>query len=328
MNRVDVGGGTNLVSTASFNSYTSSTNSRLTNIESTTASLLIETQNLETFSASALISLSNLNTATASLFTSASLSLTTASFAGNTLTFRKGDGTTFGVVIPDVSGSTINTGSFATTGSNAFFGTNTFSGAVAFTGSAPRILSSSFSGSIITNLTDTYTDVAAVNQIVTLTSASYAALASGSLTNPNTLYIVSGSISGSSGGGAAFPFTGDAVITGSLQVTGSFRGFVSALTVASSTASIDMVNGNFFTLNLPTSSTTHISVTNIKPGQTINLQVSQSSANTGSVAFAPNIKFAGGFDYTATAITGALDLLSFVAFDANQILATSVKNLL
>jgi hypothetical protein len=89
-----------------------------------------------------------------------------------------------------------------------------------------------------------------------------------------------------------------------------------------------MVNGNFFTLNLPTSSTTHISVTNIKPGQTINLQVSQSSANTGSVAFAPNIKFAGGFDYTATAITGALDLLSFVAFDANQILATSVKNLL
>jgi hypothetical protein len=130
------------------------------------------------------------------------------------------------------------------------------------------------------------------------------------------------------GGGAAFPYTGDAVISGSLQVTGSFRGYVNALSVVSSTASIDMVNGNFFTLNLPTSSTTHIEITNIKAGQTINLQVSQSSANTGSIAFAPNIKFAGGFDYTATAITGALDLVSFVAFDANQILATSVKNLL
>jgi hypothetical protein len=130
------------------------------------------------------------------------------------------------------------------------------------------------------------------------------------------------------GGGAAFPYTGDAVITGSLQVTGSFRGYVNALSVASSTASIDMVNGNFFTLNLPTSSTTHIAITNIKAGQTINLQVSQSSANTGSIAFAPNIKFAGGFDYTATPITGALDLVSFVAFDSNQILATSVKNLL
>ena len=110
---------------AGYNTYTSSTNSRLNNIETTTASLLIETQNLELFSASALTSLSNLNTATASLFTSASLSLTTASFSGNTLTFRKGDGTTFGIVIPDVSGSTIDTGSFAITGSNTFTGTQT-----------------------------------------------------------------------------------------------------------------------------------------------------------------------------------------------------------
>jgi hypothetical protein len=122
-----------LVSTSSFNAYTSSTNIRLNNIETTTASLLVETQNLELFSASALVSISNLNassasqqisidalntnsasvntsvtnlnSATASLFTSASLGLTTASFAGNTLTFTKGNGTTFGVVIPDVSGS-------------------------------------------------------------------------------------------------------------------------------------------------------------------------------------------------------------------------------
>ena len=53
-------------------------------------------------------------------------SLVTASFSGNTLTFTKGDSTTFGVVIPDVSGSTINTGSFATTGSNTFTGVQNF----------------------------------------------------------------------------------------------------------------------------------------------------------------------------------------------------------
>jgi hypothetical protein len=131
-------------SSASFNSYTSSTNSRLTNIESTTASLNTSVSNLNTFSASALVSISNLNTnsasvntsitninsATASLFTSASLGLTTASFSGNTLTFTKGDATTFGVVIPDVSGSTINTGSFATTGSNTFNGNQTVNGLV------------------------------------------------------------------------------------------------------------------------------------------------------------------------------------------------------
>ncbi len=202
-------------STASFNQYTSSTNSRLTNIETTTASLLIETQNLELFSASALVSISNLNQSSASqqisinalnaatqsyvTETESGSFLITASFDNGTrnLTFTKGNNTQFAVNIPDVSGSgTINTGSFATTGSNAFFGTNTFSGAVSFTGSAPSILSQSFSGSLITNLTDIYTDIPEVQQIVTLTSASYAALLSGSLTNPNTLYIVSGSTTG------------------------------------------------------------------------------------------------------------------------------------
>jgi hypothetical protein len=53
-------------------------------------------------------------------------SLITASFSGNTLTFTKGDASTFGVVIPDISGSTIDTGSFATTGSNVFTGDQTF----------------------------------------------------------------------------------------------------------------------------------------------------------------------------------------------------------
>jgi hypothetical protein len=59
-------------------------------------------------------------------------SLVTASFASQTLTFTKGDGTTFGVNIPDVSGSDITAlnaftssqellnGTFATTGSNTF----------------------------------------------------------------------------------------------------------------------------------------------------------------------------------------------------------------
>jgi len=55
-------------------------------------------------------STSSLNSATASLFTSASLALVTASFSGNTLTFTKGNNTTFGVTIPDISGSTIPAG--------------------------------------------------------------------------------------------------------------------------------------------------------------------------------------------------------------------------
>jgi hypothetical protein len=116
------------------------------------------------------------------------------------------------------AGITRKTGFLIDSGSNSFFeGTLNVSGSTSFTGSAPTILSSSFSGSLITNLTDTYTDVSAVNQIVTLTSASYASLVTGSLTNPNTLYIVSGSTQVN----PAFPYTGSAVITGSLTVIGN-----------------------------------------------------------------------------------------------------------
>jgi hypothetical protein len=74
-------------------------------------------------------------------------SLVTASFSGNTLTFTKGDSSTFGVVIPDISGSGVPTGTvsssaqilayniFATTGSNTFIGNQTINGNVNITGS-------------------------------------------------------------------------------------------------------------------------------------------------------------------------------------------------
>jgi len=332
-------------------------------------------------------------------------SLVTASFSGNTLTFTKGDASTFGVVIPDVSGSA---GSFVTTSSfNAYTASVTQSIVTAtvtnvgsqyyqidgiqapklsfvpgptyrfdlsgIVGSHPFKFSTSANGptEYTTGVTsgsnfiqievgyDTTTplyyyctnhngmgneiNVLGIDKLVTTASfnAYTASQSTGSLMTTGS---VSGNVltftkadastfsltvaTGSGGGGAAFPYTGSAEITGSLGITGSFRGYVNTLSVASSTASIDMNNGNFFTLNLPTSSTTHITMTNIKAGQTINLQVSQSSANTGSIAFAPNIKFAGGFDYTTTPITGALDLVSFITFDAVSIIATSVKNLL
>jgi hypothetical protein len=144
-----------------------------------------------------------------------------------------------------VNGTSI--GSFATTGSNSFFGTNTFSGSVAFTGSAPTILSSSFSGSLITNLTDIYTDVDAVQQIVTLSSASFASLLSGSLTNPNTLYIVSGS-SGPYATLGANTFTGNQTISGSLNVSGSVN-FATGSNQQAGTAVLDGANPGTVTVS-------------------------------------------------------------------------------
>jgi hypothetical protein len=116
VNIPDVSGSAgNFVTTSSFNSYTASTDSSISQLNAS--------------SASQQTSINALNAATSSYVTSAitASSLVTASFSGNTLTFTKGDASTFGVVIPDISGSTINTGSFATTGSNTFTGNQTIS---------------------------------------------------------------------------------------------------------------------------------------------------------------------------------------------------------
>ena len=88
--------GAGITSTSSFNAYTSSNDAKVNSLINATSSYVTETE-----SGSFLV---------------------TASFSGNTLTFTKGDASTFGVVIPDISGSTIDTGSFATTGSNTFIG--------------------------------------------------------------------------------------------------------------------------------------------------------------------------------------------------------------
>jgi hypothetical protein len=93
--------------TASLNDYTQSTNIRLNNLESTSASVNVSISNLNSATSSFDTSITNLNTATQSLFTSTSLSLTTASVNLNTITFTKGDTSTFNIVV--------NTGSAVTT---------------------------------------------------------------------------------------------------------------------------------------------------------------------------------------------------------------------
>ena len=145
--------------------------------------------------------------------------------------------------------------------------------------------------------------------------------------NGRTTTVSTGSFGG--GGGSAFPFTGSAQITGSLGLTGSISEFVNTLTIASSTASVNFNDGNMFTLTLVTGSVTHITPTNIRRGQTINIQINQpAGVSSGSVSFSPNVLFAGGNDYQATATGSAIDLLTFVSLDGTNVLGTSIKNFL
>jgi hypothetical protein len=305
-------------SIASTNAFTASATLRLNSLESTSASVNTSLASLNAFTASAQLEINALEVFSGS-------ALTTASFSGNTLTFTKGNGTTFGVTIPDVSGSTINTGSFATTGSNAFFGNQTISGSLGISGSAITFVSGTLSGSVVTNIGDTFTDVAPVNRIITLTSASYAALASGSLTDPNALYIVSGSTSGSIAGAALI---GNNTFSGSNVYTGSVQGNVVAMSIASNTASMDFNAGNFFTLTLVSGSIpTFINPTNIKAGQTVSLVVTQASVLSGSLAFPTTFKFPYGSAYTASVTASAVDVITFMTVNTSTIYASSVKNL-
>ena len=316
----------------------------ITALNQSTASLNAATASLNATTAS-------LNSATASLFTSASLALKNASATLNTITFTKGDDTTFNI--------TVNTGS--ANASFPFTGSAIISGSLGVTGSI-SVVSSSFSGAVITNLTDTYTDVAAVQQIVTLTSASYASLISAGTTNPNTLYVVTGQTAGATIGSNRF--VGDQTITGSLILSssaateltvvgnsvisgslilsssaavelgvignsvfsGSVQGVVGSLSITSLTASIDFSTANFFTLNLAAGVATHILPTNIAPGETVSLRIIQ-NATPGTVTYPPTVRFATGNAYTASTTANAQDILTFITFDTSSVYANSVKAL-
>ena len=133
--------------------------------------------------------------------------------------------------------------------------------------------------------------------------------------------------------GSQVQITGSAQITGSLiiqgnsQVSGSLRGQVTALSITSNTASLNMSTNNFFTLTLVNGANTYINPTNINPGQTVNILVSQSSAGTGTVSFPSQVKQASGSLYTGSAVANAVDIITMITFDASTVYVSSIRNL-
>jgi hypothetical protein len=128
----------------------------------------------------------------------------TSTFAGAD-TANTGQGSLFAGRFNDISGTkdltgetvfAIGTGTSNTNRKTGFLidsGSNTFvegslnvSGSSSFTGSM-NFLSGSASGSVITNVGDTFTGTEAITKIISLSSAEYTAL---SPKDPNTLYII------------------------------------------------------------------------------------------------------------------------------------------
>ena len=121
-------------------------------------------------------------------------------------------------------------------------------------------------------------------------------------------------------------FTGSQTITGSITITGSAYGNVADLTISSNTASIDMRRSNFFTLTLASSATTRLEATNIRPGETVNLLITQ-PATSGSLVLGSMFKTNYNYPYQVTASGSAEDLLSLVSFNDSTIYLLGVNRL-
>jgi hypothetical protein len=140
----------------------------------------------------------------------------------------------------------------------------------------------------------------------------------------NTKWTTLGNLTGS------YATTGSNTFVANQIISGSLRANVGTLTIAGGTANMDCSLGNFFTLNLPSSSTTALTATNIQPGQTISLKIKQlatSGATTGSLTYPTYIKFPQYGNYNPSPFSGAVDVLSFVAFDTTTLYAVNVRNM-
>lgn len=147
----------------------------------------------------------------------------------------------------------------------------------------------------------------------------YTGTTTGSQSLPNQFTPLHLSTSGSVGIGTLTP-------SASLHVSGAFLGYPVTVPTASGTASLDCNLGNFFNLTLSSSYTLFLSASNVQPGQTINLRVTQ-PATSGSLNYGSQFKFAGGIPYSASATGSAVDIISFITFDTTNLYGSAIKNL-
>jgi hypothetical protein len=125
----------------------------------------------------------------------------------------------------------------------------------------------------------------------------------------------------------SYATTGSNSFSGSQTITGSVYGNIVPLVISSNTASMDLSKGNFFTLQLVASQNVRLEASNIKAGQTINLRLNQATASVGTISFPTYFDFPAANIASASAVTGAVDILSFLTFDTNTIFSTIIKNL-
>ena len=112
-----------------------------------------------------------------------------------------------------------------------------------------------------------------------------------------------------------------------LDVSGSITTTVVDITppVTTTTASLDCSLSNIFTLTLSGSETIHLTSSNIAPGQSISLRITQ-PATSGSLTYDDTFKFPNGAPYEVSATHSVEDIVSFISFDSTTLYGSSLKN--
>ena len=121
-------------------------------------------------------------------------------------------------------------------------------------------------------------------------------------------------------------FEGTVSVSGSFAVTGSAYGNVIALSITANTASMDLSRGNYFTLTLADSATTHISASNVLPGMSATLVIT--TGTNSSASLAPTMLQPSGSAYSATNGSAKKDVLSIVSVASGVPYVVSTLNMI
>jgi hypothetical protein len=213
-------------------------------------------------------------------------------------------------------------GNVTSTGANSYL-TGSLLGTASFATNANTSISSSFA----TNA-NTATSASFATNANTAISSSFATNASTADSATTASYVLN-AVSASFATTASFASTASFVNTLSqeLIISGSVRGEVKSLSISSNTASLDLSLGNFFTLTLVSGSNTFINPSNIRPGQTVNIRITQANPGNGTVSFPSSVDQVSGSAYVASVGSGPVDIVTLISFDTSSLYLSNVKNL-
>ena len=172
------------------------------------------------------------------------------------------------------------------------------------------------------NSTIQYDDINSSGAGIISSSAQLESLGVNISTGSSTVFDNSVTISGNL---SNLEVQGDVIITGSLS--SPTQTINPTYQPAGWTVIYPISTGNFFETTLAAGSINSIIMGLGGPiGQTINLKITQHSSNPGTISWASNIKFADGFDSSASTGVGDIDVWSLITFDGSDYYVTGLKN--